>query len=484
MTQHVREGYRNHRKATWAALLVVLTTAVLAVVLPAIGATTNIPPASQPRNVLPTLVNVGGSNFSCSTNTGGVGPAGMSTFQVPNPPSSATSVTYDSTNTGSNTTLLPPGVTFKLTGLNGPDKGKFFAFKVTGARVFHVGVKGGADAAWYNYTTPFPLGVTDDGAAVSGGVPTSTTGLHSTKKDPNNFYVASYTTFCYKPVVKVEGFAYRDTNGDGSTTSDSVLANHQVTLSTGGSTTTDGTGKYSFLVPTGSSFTVCAPAAAGEVQTKPNDNDDSTNACTSADGYSFTNIASDQTGQDFAFSGGVTASCTQDGSGSAFQSQFNSPDANATDTAKFYYYGLSCKAHDQQFIFTTYASGSTRFAKLSPVSPLGDDECDLATGVGCQITAEKITWSFTGYPDLKTLSYDDTAQGGGSGVMKFCLKDPFDRSASDGVTLFTGPGYYPSDILPAGESACLARTTQYGPPGNAKRVDETYDAYDGYKGLG
>lgn len=38
MTQHVRKGYRNHRKGTWAAVLVVLAAAAMAIALPASGA--------------------------------------------------------------------------------------------------------------------------------------------------------------------------------------------------------------------------------------------------------------------------------------------------------------------------------------------------------------------------------------------------------------------------------------------------------------
>ena len=87
MTQQVRTSYRKHRRATWALVLVALTAGALAAVLPALGAPgDNIPPPSQPANVMPKVVNVGGSNFSCANNTGGFGPAGLSTFQITNPP--------------------------------------------------------------------------------------------------------------------------------------------------------------------------------------------------------------------------------------------------------------------------------------------------------------------------------------------------------------------------------------------------------------
>ncbi len=149
MTQRVRTRYRNHRRASRVALLGVAAAAALAalaIVLPALGAAgDSIPPASIPLGVTPTDVAVGGSNFSCTTNTGGQ-PPGMSSFSVSSLPNSTTPVTYNS----SNSSLLT-GVSLTLTGVNGQSKGKFFSFAMTGANVFHVGVKGGNDIAWYNY---------------------------------------------------------------------------------------------------------------------------------------------------------------------------------------------------------------------------------------------------------------------------------------------------------------------------------------------
>jgi hypothetical protein len=477
MTQQVRKRYRNHRKAAWAAALGVLVATALAIVLPAIGAGAELLPASKPQNVIPTLVDVGGSNFSCSTHTGGVGPAGMSTLKVSDVPNSATTVTYNRANTAT----LPAGVTFKLTGLNGSNKGKFFAFSVAGARVFHVGVNGGTDTAWYDYATPFPLGVTNDGATTSSGVPTSETGLHATKKDANSFYNASWTTFCFKPVVKIEGTVYRDVDGNG--TGDSVLATptHTVTLFDGSGTTTastDGsTGKYSFLVPTGGSYTVCMDARAGEVQTKPG----ATTECTSEGGYSFSSLTTDSSGNDFAFAGGVTAECD---SATPLESQFESTDAEVV--AKFTSVDGACKIDGKQFVFTTYDEGSSRVAKLSAVGDLPAGTCNLSTGVGCQIVAQKLTWNVTSAsPEAKTLKYDDPPYGesGDPRTMLFCNKDPLDRSAPDGVTLLTGTGYFPEDILPAAETTCLIRTTQgrFLVDGSwaLKRIDEAYSAYDG-----
>ena len=92
MTQHVRTSYRRHRKATWAAVLVVVVAAALALVVPALGindtgctpdTSTCVKPASG-QGITPSVVNVGGSTFSCATHALGV-PAGMQQFQISNP---------------------------------------------------------------------------------------------------------------------------------------------------------------------------------------------------------------------------------------------------------------------------------------------------------------------------------------------------------------------------------------------------------------
>ncbi|HSG14130.1 MAG TPA: hypothetical protein VLA22_09690, partial [Gaiellaceae bacterium] len=77
MTQQVRRTYRNHRRGAWAAVLVVLVAAALAVVIPAFAAEDGapiLPPSVE--GVTPTVVNVGGSNFSCTDpmSNPGIGP--------------------------------------------------------------------------------------------------------------------------------------------------------------------------------------------------------------------------------------------------------------------------------------------------------------------------------------------------------------------------------------------------------------------------
>ena len=126
--------------------------------------------------------------------------AGLTPFQVSNPPQSTTSATYDSTNTASTSTPLPPGVTFKLSGINGQDKGKVFAFQSDGSdRVLRR--RQGRDG---HRSVQVRARRSDGGRRdPANGLPSGSlaatrqrsTGLHSTKSS-NGFNVASIATFC------------------------------------------------------------------------------------------------------------------------------------------------------------------------------------------------------------------------------------------------------------------------------------------------
>ena len=190
MTQHVRKSYRNHRKTTWAGVFVVLVVAALVSVLPALGEDTGppltngvAPPSGQ--GVFPSIVDVGGSNFSCAL----AGASGMEEFQISKP----TPGTYEDTDTG---------VKFVVKAPTPPNDSKsFFSFEVQGAAaVFHVGVKGGTKVSWYDYN----LYNDPSGKVLPTGGVVSDENLHSTpdsKYTPSKptFFVASITTFCYVP---------------------------------------------------------------------------------------------------------------------------------------------------------------------------------------------------------------------------------------------------------------------------------------------
>ena len=474
MTEHVRTSYKKHRRATWAAAIAVLAIFGLAVVIPAIGATTYIDPPAQPSGVRPQLVNVGGSNFNCTTNVGAA-PGTYQTFQVPNPPQSRTRVQYDSTNTASMPFPLPAGIKFELFGLGGSSKGKFFAFKATGARVFHVGVKGGTDSAWYDYT---PAGVSEDGAtlATAGGdypYPTTSTGLHATKKDSSTFYVASYTTFCYKPVVKIEGNVYEDTNADGAKNgSEGAFATARtVTLDNGASTTTDSDGNYTFYVATGGTYTVCVTQnLSAEAQTQPSGNaapvgSDYCHSSPDVAGYRLTPTG-DVANVDFGLTAGTTAECNVE--------QTSSATGGATYSATMQ--GTSCKLGGEQMVFTTWADTTGHYASLHPTDT-GLPTCHLDTGQDCTIVLEQLVWTIDAGSTPKLLRYDDPPLGTFED-MPYCKVDP------------TAGTFTPDEVLPqradsSYHTSCLYSTTQKVIKPAAvwfvERTDKVYSAQDGQR---
>ena len=209
MTQHVRKRYRNHRKATWAAVFVVLVAAALVLVLPALGinntncnpanTSTCVKPASTHQGVTPSIAPVGGSNFSCAKAGASYGgpatPSGMREFQISKP----TPGSYTDPATGVIFDVLPP------TGNQAPTS--FFSFRVRGgaAVVYHVGVKGGTNVAWYDYFNNMPA---DPALGPQRGV-FSDDDLHSTPDSKYtaskpSFFVASITTFCYSAPLTVQ----------------------------------------------------------------------------------------------------------------------------------------------------------------------------------------------------------------------------------------------------------------------------------------
>jgi hypothetical protein len=200
MTQQVRKAYRKHPRWAWVAAVVVLSAVAMAIVLPAIAsdttncklnATTCVKPESTLQKVTPSIVSVGGSNFSCAVSAGG-SPSGMYQFQISKP-------------TPGEYTDPQTGVTFVVSGPTGTqDPKSFFSFSVKGsaAIVYHVGVNGGTNTAWYDYKNNRPASP----AFPSGGV-YADTDLHSTpdskyKQGSFTFFTASITTFCYSTLTK------------------------------------------------------------------------------------------------------------------------------------------------------------------------------------------------------------------------------------------------------------------------------------------
>jgi hypothetical protein len=196
MTEHVRKSYRNHRKTTWGATLVVLVLTALVIALPALAEQTTspgngLPPASG-QNVYPSLANVGGTNFSCASAGATVypsatpTPSGMRQFQISNPKTG----TYTDPATGVKFVLSPPG--------QNKDPKAFFSFAVEGgaAVVYHLGINGGTKTSWYDYVNNTPLN-----SAVAGDGVIADTNVHAPPDTRNTFYAASHTTFCYQTLT-------------------------------------------------------------------------------------------------------------------------------------------------------------------------------------------------------------------------------------------------------------------------------------------
>ena len=259
MTKHVRKSYRNHRKTTWAVVLVVLASAALALVLPALAINTSgggVLPASR-QGVTPSILSLGGSNFSCASagqlNYGNPGlPAGMRQFQISKP-------------TPGSYTDPATGVTFVISGpTGGQDPTSYFSFRVrdNAAAVYHVGLKGGTKIAWYDYFNNAPGGVFSDDNLHS----TPDSKYDATTNPPKfTFFVASITTFCYKPATDLtvtpscgSPFPGHKLGGTGG----AVLFEAQLVLKNG-LCKTDNVVMYSFTPDTNKLFATLNPVAPG-----------------------------------------------------------------------------------------------------------------------------------------------------------------------------------------------------------------------------
>ena len=118
----------------------------------------------------------------------------MEEFRIAKP----TPGTYTDPDTGVQFKIDPPS--------QGKDPKAFFSFSVVGgaAVVYHVGINGGTNTAWYDYVNNTP-----SNPAVAGDGVIADTNLHSTpdsqyRSTPaskNTFFVASHTTFCYEPLT-------------------------------------------------------------------------------------------------------------------------------------------------------------------------------------------------------------------------------------------------------------------------------------------
>ena len=192
MTEHVRTNYRNHRRATWAGVLVVaIVVALAATVLPATGAP-NVDAGlkSDPVGVQPIEDPSGGSTYTC--------PSGFKQFQINNPKTG----TYPTTVDG-----VAVSFTLNVSGGGNATRDKYLSFRSNLASVSYVAIKGGTKNAVYSYSSP----VTADGYGTPGTAnpltvdtnPANGIGLHAPVDSSGLPFSASYTTFCFTlPTVR------------------------------------------------------------------------------------------------------------------------------------------------------------------------------------------------------------------------------------------------------------------------------------------
>lgn len=261
MTEHVRTNYRKHPRATWAVVLGVLVTAALVAVLPALARTTSsangVAPASG-QGILPSTESVGGSNFSCANAGTSYAPpstpSGMEQFQISNPKPG----TYTDPDTG---------VTFVLTAPSGNNDPKaFFSFSVQGgaAVVYHVGVNGGTNTAWYDYVNNNPTN-----SVVAGDGVIADTNLHSTPDSqyrPNRptFFAASHTTFCYEPLTRQPSCDEPFSGHELGATAGTVEYSAQLEPNSLGQCKEDNVVMFSFVPGTNQVFAQLSPVGSGE----------------------------------------------------------------------------------------------------------------------------------------------------------------------------------------------------------------------------
>jgi hypothetical protein len=247
-------------------VLVAAVAAALALVVPALGisttgctpdTTTCVKPASG-QGITPSVVNVGGTNFSCATNAGGT-PAGMNVrqFQISNPVPGL----YTDSATGVQFRILAPSA--------GLDSKAFLSFRVEGnaAVVYHVGIKGGTNSSWYDYFNNTP-----SAKALGNGGVFSDTDLHSTpdsqyRTSPaskNTFFASSITTFCYVPLTVQASCDHPFSGGPGFGGGTGDAAQYFVQLvAQNGACKTGNMVMYSYVPGTNQLFAVLSPVTPG-----------------------------------------------------------------------------------------------------------------------------------------------------------------------------------------------------------------------------
>jgi hypothetical protein len=262
MTQQVRTTYRNHRRGTWAAVLLVLVVASLsAIVLPATGATTDVQVGlpSDPLGVPPYENAAGGNTFNCSDINQ---TEGLQQFKINNPKTGTYSTTVDG---------VPVSFTIAVSG--GQNRDKYLSFKSQNVAVWNVAINGGSGGstsktALYTYDDPAladgygsgtisPLTVDTDGG-------NGKTGLHAPVDSSGTPYNLSYTTFCFT-LATVTPSCEEPFSGIGFAGTGGVVT-YTAQLVEDGGCKEDNVVMYSYTPGTNQLFATLNPIAGGGTQ--------------------------------------------------------------------------------------------------------------------------------------------------------------------------------------------------------------------------
>ena len=472
--------FRGRRRKAVAGVvaLAALVSATMFVVLPAVAAGNQgdpIQPPSYPGNILPSVSNVGGSNFSC---TASAGRTGLSQFpQISNPVNG----TYTDVTTGASVTITNP---------TGADRNKYFSFVFTGGKVYDVGVKGGTDTAWYKYDPVIPGGVSSDG-----GVNPANNAigyLHATRNNTGSLVVASITTFCYKVRrAKVGGKIFFDLNNDGDAATNPPLGGWTVTayrVSDGtqvATTTSSADGTYSFPSPLlVGNYKVCETAPAGSSgytpapiwkQTVPMSGATCPNPLSIGRNVALTaeSPGGDVTDVNFGNIAVVQSTCGQSialdtGGGDTYQVQVQGSAGDA-----------KCSG---QYVLATFGSSTIQLAKFAPyckpLTPSAPTNCPTNNKIA---VVEKIVWTgadpqFGPQQNTVNMWYDDgNLQGTVDRTTNFAKLCSVDAR----VSAFVLPANYDAQsAMPTGtqidgvtpHTSCILTATYSAPPSGTGHV--------------
>jgi len=473
MTRHVRDRYRKHRKTTWGALLAAAAAATLAAVMPAIGADpVTYPPPSSPGNVLPVANSAGGDTFACSS----VRQDGYE-IDVNNPRSGTTTYTLGG---------KPVSLTLVVAKSPTSIKDKYFSFKLTGAAATHVAVKGGNHIALYTYSgSAFGPATADGYGSGTPGVdvdtdPTGGAGLHAPLQSDGTPYAVSYTTFCVDLAATISGTVYTDTNANGDRDSgETGIGGRTLTIEPDGgsqqSVQSQSNGSYSFTVPTGQNYTVCAAQIADQAQTEP------TGAALCAGGvpvssnavdagFRTLNLTTNQTA-DFGFTGGTTGKC--DGT------TVTAPTTGGGDYSATFVGGDKCTStiDGKKLVFTTWQTSTNIFASLHPQNA-PTQACLVTTEDHCVRVHETLVTRYAAGSDQKILKYDDVGP-----VYDPQEPMPFCKAAPDDSTALTA--ILPQRANDTYHTSCLVKSVAELVNDSGwlvKRTDTIFSAQDGNRG--